>query len=159
MDRMLSILKKNGRISMEELSGLLGITPEEAADRLDSYIANGVIRGFTTVNDWEKTDEKYVTARIELKVTPMKNYGFDAIAREIASFDEVESVYLMSGGYDLGLTIHASNFRDVALFVYERIAPLEGVVSTSTHFVLRCYKEAGISFLDAERDERSEFLQ
>ena len=120
---------------------------------------SGVIRGFTTVNDWEKTDEKYVTALIDLKVTPMKQFGFDAIAREIAAFDEVESVYLMSGGYDLGLTIHASNFRDVALFVYERIAPLEGVVSTATHFVLRRYKEAGISFLEEQRDERSEFQQ
>ena len=159
MDKMLSILKKNGRISLEELSDLLGIDTEEAADRLDSYIANGVIRGFTTVNDWEKTDAKYVTALIDLKVTPVKNYGFDSIAREIAAFDEVESVYLMSGGYDLGLTIHASNFRDVALFVYDRIAPLEGVVSTATHFVLRRYKEGGISFLDDERDERSEFQQ
>ena len=159
MDRMLSILKENARIPLEELADLLGISVSEAADKLDSYIANGVIRGFTTVNDWEKTDEKYVTALIEIRVTPMKNFGFDAIAREIASFDEVENVYLMSGGFDLGLTIHASNFRDVALFVYERIAPLEGVVSTATHFVLRCYKEAGISFLDEQRDERSEFLQ
>ena len=159
MDRMLSILKENARISLEELADLLGITADEAADKLDSYLQSGVIRGFTTVNDWEKTDAKYVTALIDLKVTPMKNFGFDSIAREIASFDEVESVYLMSGGYDLGLTIHASNFRDVALFVYERIAPLEGVVSTATHFVLRRYKEAGISFLEEQRDERSEFLQ
>ena len=159
MDRMLTILKENGRISLEELSDMLGITADEAADRLDSYIASGVIRGFTAVTDWEKTDAKYVTALIDLKVTPVKNYGFDSIAREIASFDEVESVYLMSGGYDLGLTIHASNFRDVALFVYERIAPLEGVVSTATHFVLRRYQEAGISFLEEQRDERSEFLQ
>ena len=159
MDRMLTILKENARVSLEELADLLGISEDEAADRLDSYLASGVIRGFTTVNDWEKTDAKYVTALIDLKVTPMKNFGFDAIAREIASFDEVESVYLMSGGYDLGLTIHASNFRDVALFVYERIAPLEGVVSTATHFVLRRYKEAGISFLEEQRDERSEFLQ
>ncbi|MBQ7604064.1 MAG: Lrp/AsnC family transcriptional regulator [Clostridia bacterium] len=159
MDKMLNILKKNGRISLEELAGILGVTAEEAADRLDSYLANGVIRGFTAVTDWEKTDAKYVTAFIDLKVTPMKNFGFDTIAREIASFDEVESVYLMSGGYDLGLIIHASNFRDIALFVYDRIAPLEGVVSTATHFVLRCYKESGISFLDDERDERSEFLQ
>ncbi len=159
MDRMLTILKENGRISLEELSEMLGISADEAADKLDSYIASGVIRGFTTVTDWEKTDAKYVTALIDLKVTPVKNYGFDSIAREIASFDEVESVYLVSGGYDLGLTIHASNFRDVALFVYERIAPLDGVVSTATHFVLRRYKEAGISFLEEQRDERSEFLQ
>ena len=159
MDRMLAILNENGRISLEELAGLLGVSVEEAAKRLDGYISSGVIRGFTAVTDWEKTDEKHVTALIDLKVTPMKNYGFDAIAREISSFDEVESVYLMSGGYDLGLTIHAENFRDVALFVYERIAPLEGVVSTATHFVLRRYKEAGISFLDEQGDERSEFSQ
>ena len=159
MDKMLAILKENGRISLEELSDMLGIGTDEAADRLDAYIASGVIRGFTAVTDWEKADEKYVTALIDLKVTPVKNYGFDSIAREIASYDEVESVYLMSGGYDLGLTIHASNFRDVALFVYDRIAPLDGVVSTATHFVLRRYKEAGISFLEEQRDERSEFLE
>ena len=92
MDRMLAILKENGRISLEELADMLGIGTEEAADRLDSYVANGIIRGFTAVTDWEKADAKYVTALIDLKVTPVKNYGFDSIAREIASFDEVESV-------------------------------------------------------------------
>lgn len=157
MDKLLEILRADARMPLEDIAAMTGLTMEQAADKIDEYKKNGILKGFTAVIDREKADAMQVTALIELRVTPMKNYGFDAIAEQIVSFREVESVYLMSGGYDLGVTLHAKTFRDVALFVSERLASLEGVLSTTTHFVLRRYKDAGISFIENETDERSDF--
>ena len=157
MEKFLDILNSDARVSLEDLAAMTDMTAQEAAAKIDEYKANGIIRGFSAVIDWERLEEQPVTALIELRITPMKNLGFDAIAAQVASFPEVESVYLMSGGFDLGVTVRTRSFRDVALFVSERIAPLDGVLSTATHFVLRRYKDAGFSFMDARKDERSEF--
>ena len=154
MDQLIQILANNARLSAEQLAAMTGSTPAEVAARIDALQAEGVIRGYKAVVDWEKTDRDFCTARIELKVTPKSGMGFDEIAVTIAQFDEVESVELMSGGYDLGLTVTGKTFKDVALFVAQRLAPLDSVESTATHFVLKTYKQGGIMTCGQEKDER-----
>ncbi|HPU58822.1 MAG TPA: Lrp/AsnC family transcriptional regulator, partial [Candidatus Avimonas sp.] len=113
-----------------------------------------VIRGYKAVVDWEKTDRPYVTALIELRVTPKRDFGFDSIAETIMRFNEVESVYLMSGGYDLAVIVSGRTFKDIAMFVAKRLSTLDSVISTATHFVLQRYKESGIILRGEEKDER-----
>lgn len=154
MDQLIQILANNARLSAEQLAAMTGSTPAQVAARIDALQAEGVIRGYKAVVDWEKTDRDFCTARIELKVTPKSGMGFDEIAVTIAQFDEVESVELMSGGYDLGLTVTGKTFKDVALFVAQRLAPLDSVESTATHFVLKTYKQGGVMTCGDEQDER-----
>ncbi len=154
MDQLIQILANNARLSAEQLAAMTGSTPAEVAARIDALQAEGVIRGYKAIVDWEKTDRDFCTARIELKVTPKSGMGFDEIAVTIAQFDEVESVELMSGGYDLGLTVTGKTFKDVAMFVAQRLAPLDSVESTATHFVLKTYKQGGIMTCGQEKDER-----
>lgn len=154
MDQLIQILANNARLSAEQLAAMTGSTPAQVAARIDALQAEGVIRGYKAVVDWEKTDRDFCTARIELKVTPKSGMGFDEIAVTIAQFDEVESVELMSGGYDLGLTVTGKTFKDVAMFVAQRLAPLDSVESTATHFVLKTYKQGGIMTCGQEKDDR-----
>lgn len=154
MDQLIQILANNARLSAEQLAAMTGSTPAQVAARIDALQTEGVIRGYKAVVDWEKTDRDFCTARIELKVTPKSGMGFDEIAGTIAQFDEVESVELMSGGYDLGLTVTGKTFKDVAMFVAQRLAPLDSVESTATHFVLKTYKQGGIMTCGQEKDER-----
>ena len=154
MDQLIQILANNARLSAEQLAAMTGSTPAQVAARIDALQAEGVIRGYKAIVDWEKTDRDFCTARIELKVTPKSGMGFDEIASTIAQFDEVESVELMSGGYDLGLTVTGKTFKDVAMFVAQRLAPLDSVESTATHFVLKTYKQGGIMTCGQEKDER-----
>ena len=154
MDQLIQILANNARLSAEQLAAMTGSTPAQVAARIDALQAEGVIRVYMAVVDWEKTDRDFCTARIELKVTPKSGMGFDEIAVTIAQFDEVESVELMSGGYDLGLTVTGKTFKDVAMFVAQRLAPLDSVESTATHFVLKTYKQGGIMTCGQEKDER-----
>ena len=156
MDIILKLLEKNARISLEELAAACNITAEQAAAQLDGYKENKIIGGFHTIIDWEKAGSDYVTALIELRVSPQKNSGFDALAEEVVRFPEVDSVYLMSGGYDLAVIIHAKNFKEIAFFVSERLAPIDNVLSTATHFILRRYKDWGVTLMDTEKDERRE---
>ncbi len=154
MDQLVQILADNARLTSQQLAAMTGSTPQEVEKRLAALQSEGVIRGYKAVVDWEKTDRDFCTARIELKVTPKSGMGFDEIAVTIAQFDEVESVELMSGGYDLGLTVTGKSLQDVAMFVAQRLAPLDSVVSTATHFVLRSYKQGGIMTCGQEQDER-----
>ena len=154
MDQLIQILANNARLSAEQLAAMTGSTPAQVAARIDALQAEGVIRGYKAIVDWEKTDRDLCAARIELKVTPKSGMGFDEIAGTIAQFDEVESVELMSGGYDLGLTVTGKTFKDVAMFVAQRLAPLDSVESTATHFVLKTYKQGGIMTCGQEKDER-----
>ena len=124
------------------------------AAQIADYEERKIIKGYKAIVDWDKTDRDYVNARIELKVTPQKGMGFEEIAEIIARFDEVESVYLMSGTYDIALTVTGKTFKDVAMFVAHRLAPLDSVQSTSTSFVLRTYKELGVYVSFDEMDER-----
>ena len=154
MDQLIQILANNARLSAEQLAAMTGSTPAQVAARIDALQTEGVIRGYKAVVDWEKTDRDFCTARIELKVTPKSGMGFDEIAVTIAQIDEVESVELMSGGYDLGLTVTGKTFKDVAMFVAQRLAPLDSVESTATHFVLKTYKQGGIMTCGQEKGER-----
>ncbi len=157
MDKLLKLLDTNARMSNAELAVVLGSTEEAVAARIAELERSGVIRSYKAVIDWDRTDRQYVTALIELRVTPKRDRGFEEIAEQIMRFDEVESVYLMSGGYDLAVTVSGRTFKDVAMFVAKRLSTLESVLSTATHFVLRRYKDDGVLFLGEEKDERSPF--
>ena len=154
MDQLVQILADNARLTSQQLAAMTGSTPQEVEKRLAALQSEGVIRGYKAVVDWDKAGRDFCTARIELKVTPKSGMGFDEIASTIAQFDEVESVELMSGGYDLGLTVTGKTFKDVALFVAQRLAPLDSVESTATHFVLKTYKQGGVMTCGDEQDER-----
>lgn len=154
MDKLLELLDKNARMSNAQLASMLGYSEKEVEAQIAELEANGVIRGYKPIIDWDKTDREYVTAIIELHVTPKKDSGFDGIAETIMKFREVESISLMSGGYDFSITVNARTFKDVAMFVAKRLSPLDSVVSTATHFVLRRYKQNNVIFLEDEKDER-----
>ncbi|NMA79707.1 MAG: Lrp/AsnC family transcriptional regulator [Clostridiales bacterium] len=154
MDTLLHLLKQNARLTSSELASILDVTAGEVEEQIKEYERTGIINGYSAIIDEEAADQDSVTAFIELKVTPQPNFGFDDIASTIMQFDEVDSVYLLSGEYDLSVTISGRNLRDIALFVAQRLAPLNGVLATSTHFVLRRYKERGIFLMKEDTDER-----
>lgn len=156
MDKLLKILDKNARLSDEQLSVMLGCSEEEARERRETLEKNGVVRGYQALVDWERTEREYVTAIIEINVIPPKDSGFEGMAQRIMAYDEVESLSLMSGGYDFSLVVSGKTFREVAMFVAKRLSTLDGVQSTATHFVLRRYKENGVLFIDGPKDERGE---
>ena len=118
----------------------------------------GLIRGYKAVIDWDQLDNTYVSAIIELKVTPKAGFGFEDVAAKVMKYPEVESVYLMSGGYDLCLVIEGKTMKEVAYFVAQKLAPIESVLSTATHFVLRKYKDKGVIYGAPEVDERGNFI-
>ena len=157
MDKVLKLLDNDARLTLEQLAVMTGKTEAEVADQIDEWQKTGVIRAYKALIDWDKTDREYVTALIELRVTPKRDAGFEAIAERIAGFEEVESVYLMSGGYDFSIVVTGRTFKEVAMFVSKRLATLDSVVSTATHFVLRRYKDKNVMFLTEERDEREVF--
>ena len=156
MYELLSLLEKNARYSEEELAAMLEISSQEIRRFICEYEQQGVIRGYTAIVDWDKTSRERVSARIEVKVAPKKGLGFDEVAEQISQFEEVQSLYLMSGGYDLALTIVGKSFKEIASFVAYRLAPMDSVQSTATHFILRKYKEKGSVVTDGARDERRE---
>ena len=154
MEELLHILEKNGRLPVEDIAAMMGKTPVEVAAMMDEAAEKGFVRGYEALVDWEKAGVNLVEAVIELHVSPRKSRGFDEIASVIASFDEVDSVMLMSGGYDLGLVMTGDSFQQIAMFVALRLSPLDDVLSTATHFVLRTYKRDGVTYTDENRDER-----
>lgn len=157
-NKLLKILSENARYSCEDLSSMLGISAGEVESAIERLEDEGVICGYPAIIDWEKVSHDTVTALIELKVTPQKTAGFEEIAESITNCPEVESVYLMSGGYDLCVTVKGHTFKEVAMFVAKRLAPMDGVVSTATHFVLRKYKEVGTVMNSKKDDDRGLFL-
>ncbi len=154
MDKLLKLLDSNARLTNTQLAVMLGCSEKEVSDHIAEWERDGVIRGFKAIIDWERTDRAYVTALIELRVTPKRDLGFEGIAETIMRFEEVESVYLMSGGYDLAVIVSGQTFKDIAMFVAKRLSTLDSVLSTATHFVLRRYKDSGVLFLGEEKDER-----
>ena len=154
MEQLLKILEDNARLPIEDIATMLNKSPAEVAAMIDLARAQGIIKGYKTLVDWEKAGVNRVEAVIELNVSPKKSRGFDEIAATIAAFDEVESVLLMSGGYDLQLILTGRSFQEIALFVAKRLAPMDDVLSTATHFVLRTYKKDGVLYVDEEKDER-----
>jgi DNA-binding Lrp family transcriptional regulator len=154
MKEILEILESNPRIEPREIATLIGITETQAASKIKQLEKTGIIRKYKTVIDWEKAGEEYVYAIIELKVALRSRTGYDAIAERIAKFPEVRSVRLISGDHDLSLTVRGRSMKEVAFFVAEKIATLEQVQGTVTHFVLRTYKEDGDVLFEKERSER-----
>jgi DNA-binding Lrp family transcriptional regulator len=154
MDELLNILKKNARTSVEDIAKMIRSTPEAVAARLAEYERDGTIRGYRALVNEDLLKEDRVTAVIEVKVQPEREGGFDRIARRISGFPEVLNMHLMSGKYDLLLFVEGKNLREVARFVSERLATLDGVLSTGTHFMLKTYKEDGV-LMDGEKvDDR-----
>lgn len=154
MKQLLKLLEKDAHISAEDLALMCEKEVGDIKKMIDDYEKSGVILGYTTVIDWDKTDHEYVNALIELKVIPQLDRGYDAIAEKIYNYPEVESLYLMSGGYDLAVMLRGKTMREVAIFVASKLATLEAVTSTATHFVLRKYKDHGVIFGAVDHDER-----
>lgn len=154
MDKILKILEDNARIPLEDIAAMVGKSISEVAEIIDGYREAHIINGYRTLVDWEKAGDTHVQAIIELRVQPKRDRGFDEIASTISHFDEVDSVLLMSGGYDLSLVIKGKSFQDIALFVAKRLSPIDDVLSTATHFVLRTYKKDGALYNVENEDER-----
>ena len=155
---LLKLIAGNAKLSAAQLAAMLGADAADVEARIAELEKSGVIKGYRALIDWDKTEREVVSARIEIKVTPKAKMGFEEIAYTISQFREVETCYLMSGGYDLALTVSGHTFKEIALFVAHCLAPLEGVQSTATHFVLRKYKERGVMIVDDEKDEREASL-
>ena len=154
MKEILDILENDPKIQPKEIATMTGLTEAQVASKIKEMEKKGIIRKYKTVIDWEKAGEEYVYAIIELKVVLRSRTGYDAIAERIAKFPEVVSVRLISGGHDLSLTVRGKSMKDVAFFVAEKIATLEQVQGTVTHFVLRTYKQDGDILFEKERSER-----
>lgn len=154
MKELLSILENNPRASEETIAAMLNTDVGAVSAAIKQYEKNNVIMGYKTLINWENTDAEKVTAFIELKVTPQRGQGFDKIAERIYQYDKVKTLWLMSGSFDIGLIIEGKTMKDVALFVAEKLAPMEQIISTGTHFVLRVYKDSGTVFGKVTPDER-----
>lgn len=152
--RVLRILLDDARTSHETIARMLGATEAEVASDVAALEREGVVAGYSALVNWEKTDVENVQAVIEVKVTPQRDMGFDAIAERIYKYDQVKSVYLMSGAYDLMLEVEARTLRELALFVSQQLSTLEHVLSTATHFVLKKYKVEGRVMNPASSDAR-----
>lgn len=153
--RLLKLIELDCRLSPEELAIQTGLTTDYVKEKLCQWEKEKVIVQYRPIINWEKTGEEKVSALIEVRVLPQRGVGFDKIAKRIQKFPEVKTVFLMSGGYDLALLIEGKSMQDVALFVAEKLAPLEHVQSTATHFVLRRYKQDGVELMgDAETPQR-----
>ncbi len=151
---LLQILKQDCRLPLEQLATMTGATLEEVAAAIMDMEKKGVILRYSPVINWDKTSLARVEAMIEVRVTPQRDQGFDAIAERIYRFDEVKSVYLMSGAYDLLLLVEAPTLKELAFFVHTKLSTLETVTGTATHFVLKRYKSEGIIFEDGKEDKR-----
>ncbi len=154
MDMLLNLLKQNARLSDEQLASMLDMKVEDVKSKIKEYEKNGIIMGYSAIINEELADSNNVTALIEMKVTPQRDYGFDDLAKTIMMYDEVESVSLMSGSFDLAVTISGTDMKTIALFVAQRLSTIEGVLSTTTHFILKRYKEKGIFIENNDADER-----
>ena len=155
MKTLVDLLRENARLTNNDLAVMLGKTPEEIEKEIAELENEGLIIGYSASIDEERYNKNCVTAFIELKVSPQAERGYDDIAIMLSQYKEVDSVYLMSGSFDLSVTIRGTNLREVALFVSDRLAPIDGVLSTTTHFILRRYKEKGVEFVHEDDDERS----
>ena len=154
MNKLLKLLEEDGRLTPDQLAVMLGKEIGDIKQMIDEYEKEGVILGYQAMIDWDKTDRECVNALIELKVTPQRDRGFDRVAEKIYNYPEVESLYLMSGGFDLAVMIKGKTMREVAFFVAEKLATIEDVVATSTHFVLRKYKDNNVIYGAVPVDER-----
>ena len=154
MDPLLKLLHENAALKPAQLAAMLNTSEADVAARIKAYETDQVIIGYRTVLNEDKLDRDLVRAVIEVKITPERGGGFDRLAERIAKYREVESCRLMSGGYDLMVVVKGNNLREVASFVSEKLATVQGVISTATHFMLKAYKEQGILMQREQNEER-----
>ena len=153
--QILKLLENDAKLTPEQIAVMLQIPADEVKAQIAELEESGVILGYKTMIDWEKTDRESVSAMIEVKLTPQKDKGFDRVAEKIYNYPEVKAVYLMSGAYDLSVLIEGKTMKEVAFFVSQKLAPLDAVISTATHFVLHKYKDTGVLYdQNADIDER-----
>ena len=157
MDNLLKILEDNANLTPAQLAVMCNKEVGDIKKFIEQNEKDGVILGYKTMIDWDKTDREYVTALIEVKITPQRDRGFDRVAEIIYNYPEVQSLYLMSGAYDLCVLIEGKTMREVAYFVAQKLATIDDVISTATHFVLRKYKDKGVTYGIVEVDERGNF--
>jgi DNA-binding Lrp family transcriptional regulator len=155
--KVLKILADNARCTVEDIATMTGLSEDDVKKNIKELEEAGIIRGYKTVIDWEKLDNASVSALIELKVIPQEEFGFEKVAETIMRYKEVESVYLMSGSYDLCVIVKGKTFQNVAMFVAKELATMHEVTSTATHFVLRRYKELDVELVGEEQDDRGAY--
>lgn len=154
---ILKLLAKNARYTVKEMAVMLDIAEKDVESAITELEKDGLIKGYKAVIDWEKLDSAYVSAIIELNVVPKAGLGFEEVAEKIMKYDEVESVYLMSGVYDLNVVVKGKTLHDIAKFVAKELATIDSVTSTTTHFVMRRYKEMDVVLVDEKQDDRGQF--
>lgn len=153
-EKILAIIEKNSRIDLKDLAALLGESEAAVANEIADMEKENIICGYHTMINWDNTGDEKVVALIEVKVTPQRGMGFDKIAERIYQYSEVESVYLMSGAFDFTVILEGKTMRQVAQFVSDKLSPMDSVLSTSTHFVLKKYKDHGTIMCEKAEDER-----
>lgn len=157
-ERILRNIVKNSKLSTEDLAAMLDASPEEIDQQMKEMEKQGIICGYPTLINWDKANCEHVTALIEVTVAPERGRGFDKVAERLYQFEEVESLYLMSGGFDLTVIIVGKTMKEVAWFVATKLAPMESVMSTATHFVLKKYKEHGLSLLTGKSSDERQLI-
>ena len=154
MRELLKIIEKNSRVDLKDLAVILGVEEEDVVKELEDLENEGIICGYHTMINWEMTSMEKVNALIEVRITPQRGQGFDTLAERIYKYAEVNSVYLISGGYDLLVSIEGKSLKEVSNFVSDKLSTLDGVLSTATHFVLKKYKDHGTILTRKYEDER-----
>ena len=154
MDPLITLLRQNARTSVEDLAKELSLTPSAVTDRIARLEAEGIVLGYQAIVDQQKVQAGLVTAVVEVRITPERGGGFDRLAGRIAKFDEVQSCYLISGGYDLLVVVEGNTLQDIAAFISEKLSTIKGVISTATRFRLKSYKENGVSLTREPKPQR-----
>ena len=153
-EKILTFIEKNSRVDLADLAVMLGVEEAAVANEIADMEKEGIICGYHTLINWDKTSEEKLTALVEVKVAPQRGFGFDKVAERIYNYAEVDSVYLISGGFDFMVMIEGKTMRDVAQFVSDKLSPLDSVLSTATHFILKKYKDHGTIISEQVQDER-----
>lgn len=157
-EEILSILEKNSKIDIKELAVMLGTNEETVFNEITDMEREGIICGYHTLIDWDKIDNEKVTALIEVRVTPQRGQGFDFVAERIYNYPEVHSVYLISGGFDLLITLQGKSLREVSAFVSDKLSTIDSVLSTATHFILKKYKDHGTILEKKQHEDEREMM-
>lgn len=156
--KILKVLQDDSRFTAEQVADIVGLNAKDVQMRIKEMEDAGIIAKYTALCNTEKLSEDIVTALIEVKVTPQMSSGFDAIARDIYQFEEVKAVYLMSGAYDLCITVEGKNLREVSRFVSEKLSTMRDIVSTATHFILKKYKTEGVILDDEDSEQKRQVI-
>lgn len=151
---IIDLLCENSRLAEKEIATITGISEEEVKNTIKNLENKKVLLKYTALVDWEKTEREVITALIDVRVAPQQGHGFNIVANRICQYEEVKSVSLISGTYDLSVEVEGKTMKEIALFVAERLAPIEGVLSTTTHFVLKRYKKDGVFYEEGQSDKR-----